>query len=133
MSQDSYPIPAEFQQRAHITEQQYHDLYRRSVDDPEGFWSKQADTFLRWSGRWKKVLDWDFTKGHVRWFEGGKLNACDNCVDRHLATRGEQTAIIWEGNEPGESRTITYRELHEQVCRLANVLKSRGIGKGDRV
>ena len=133
MSQDSYPIPKDFQQRAHITEQGYQDLYRRSVDDPEGFWGEQADTFLHWSGRWKKVLDWDFTKGHVRWFEGGKLNACENCVDRHLADRGDRTAIIWEGNEPGESRAITYRELHEQVCRLANVLKSRGVGKGDRV
>ncbi len=133
MSQDSYPIPEEFQRRAHITEQRYRDLYRRSVDDPEGFWSEQAESSLNWSGRWKKVLDWDFTKGHVSWFEGGKLNACDNCVDRHLATRGGQTAIIWEGNEPGESRSLTYRELHEQVCRLANVLKIRGIGKGDRV
>ena len=133
MSQEQYPIPDEFRKHAHITEERYQELYRRSIDDPEGFWDEQADQFLNWSARWTKVLDWDFSKGYVRWFEGGRLNACFNCVDRHLATRGAQTAIMWEGNEPGESRTITYRELHEQVCRLANVLKDRGIGKGDRV
>lgn len=133
MSQGIYPIPEEFRKSAHITEQQYQDLYRRSIDDPEGFWGEQADQFLNWSRHWHKVLDWDFSKGHVRWFDGGKLNACFNCVDRHLATRGAQTAIIWEGNEPGESRTISYRELHEQVCRLANVFKAHGVGKGDRV
>ncbi len=133
MSHNIYPIPVEFQKGAHITEQRYRDLYRRSIDDPEGFWSEQADRFVSWSARWNKVLDWDFSKGHVRWFDGGRLNACFNCVDRHLGTRGAQRAIIWEGNEPGENRTITYRELHEQVCRLANVLKERGIGKGDRV
>ena len=133
MSQDSYPIPDEFRTHAHITEQRYREMYRRSVEDPEGFWTEQATTFIDWSGTWKRVLDWDFTTGHVRWFEGGRLNACYNCVDRHLAARGDQTAIIWEGNEPGQSRSITYRELHEQVSRLANVLKDRGIGKGDRV
>jgi len=133
VSQDSYPIPDEFRTHAHITEQRYREMYRRSVEDPEGFWTEQATTFIDWSGTWKRVLDWDFTTGHVRWFEGGRLNACYNCVDRHLAVRGGQTAIIWEGNEPGQSRSITYRELHEQVSRLANVLKDRGIGKGDRV
>jgi acetyl-CoA synthetase len=133
MNQESYSISDDFRERAHITEQRYRELYRRSIEDPEGFWSEQADRFVSWSARWKKVLDWDFTKGYVRWFEGGRLNACFNCVDRHLATRGEQTAIIWEGNEPDQSRTITYRELHQQVCRLANALKDRGIGKGDRV
>jgi len=133
VSQDSYPIPDEFRTHAHITEQRYREMYRRSVEDPEGFWTEQATTFIDWSGTWKRVLDWDFTTGDVRWFEGGRLNACYNCVDRHLAVRGGQTAIIWEGNEPGQSRSITYRELHEQVSRLANVLKDRGIGKGDRV
>ncbi|MGZ8385078.1 MAG: acetate--CoA ligase [Nitrospira sp.] len=133
MNQESYAISDEFRKRAHITEQRYRDLYKRSVEDPEGFWSEQADRFVSWSGRWEKVLEWDFQKGYVRWFDGGRLNACFNCVDRHLATRGEQTAIIWEGNEPDHSRTITYRELHEQVCRLANALKDRGVGKGDRV
>jgi len=133
MSQDLYPVPEEFRRHAHITEPRYQDLYRRSLEDPEGFWSEQAQAFVSWSGTWNKVLDWDFDKGHIRWFEGGKLNACYNCVDRHLVERGEQPAIIWEGNEPDQSRRITYRELHEQVCRLANVLKARGIGTGDRV
>jgi acetyl-CoA synthetase len=133
MSHNIYPILDAFRKGAHITEEQYRDLYRRSIEDPEGFWSEQADAFVSWSARWNKVLDWDFTRGHVRWFDGGRLNACFNCVDRHLTTRGAQTAIIWEGNEPDESRTITYRELHEQVCRLANVFRDRGIGKGDRV
>jgi len=133
MSQDLYPVPEEFRTHAHITEPRYQDLYQRSVEDPEGFWSKQAKRFVSWSGPWNRVLDWDFKTGYIRWFEGGKLNACYNCVDRHLVERGEQLAIIWEGNEPDQSRRITYRELHEQVCRLANVLKARGIGKGDRV
>ncbi|WP_455243333.1 acetate--CoA ligase [Petrachloros mirabilis] len=133
MSQERYPIPDEFRTHAHITEKRYQEMYRRSVEDPEAFWSEQADTFVNWAERWKKVLDWDFKKGYVRWFEGGRLNACYNCVDRHVATRGDQIAIIWEGNEPDQSRTVNYRELHEQVCRLANALKDRGIGKGDRV
>jgi acetyl-CoA synthetase len=133
MNHNIYPIVDAFRKGAHITEEQYRDLYRRSIEDPEGFWSEQADAFVSWSARWNKVLDWDFTRGHVRWFDGGRLNACFNCVDRHLTTREAQTAIIWEGNEPDESRTITYRELHEQVCRLANVFRDRGIGKGDRV
>jgi acetyl-CoA synthetase len=133
MSHNIYPIFDAFRKGAHITEEQYRDLYRRSIEDPEGFWSEQAEAFVSWSARWNKVLDGDFTQGHVRWFDGGRLNACFNCVDRHLTTRGAQTAIIWEGNEPDESRTITYRELHEQVCRLANVFRDRGIGKGDRV
>lgn len=133
MSHDTYPVPEGFREQAHITEQRYQDMYQRSVDDPAGFWSEQARAFVTWSGPWQKVLDWDFKQGHIRWFEGGRLNACYNCVDRHLAARGEQTAIVWEGNEPDQGRTITYRELHEQVCRFANVLKARGIGKGDRV
>ena len=133
MSQQTYPVPEDFRDHAHITAPRYQDMYQRSVEDPEGFWSEQAKRFVSWSGPWNKVLDWDFKKGHIRWFEGGRLNASYNCIDRHLAERGEQTAILWEGNEPDQDRTITYRELHEQVCRFANVLKDRGIGKGDRV
>jgi acetyl-CoA synthetase len=133
MSQGLYPVPEDFLSQTHISQSRYQDMYRRSVEDPEGFWSERAKEFVSWSGSWKKVLDWDFTKGHIRWFEGGRLNASYNCVDRHLAERGEQAAIIWEGNEPGQVRRITYRELHEQVCRVANALKGRGIGKGDRV
>ena len=133
MSQQTYPVSDEFRGHAHITAQRYQDMYQHSVEDPEGFWSEQAKRFVSWSGPWNKVLDWDFKKGHIRWFEGGRLNASYNCIDRHLAERGEQTAIIWEGNEPDQGRTITYRELYEQVCRFANVLKDRGIEKGDRV
>ncbi|WP_455243522.1 acetate--CoA ligase [Petrachloros mirabilis] len=133
MSEERYPIPDEFRKHAHITEERYQEMYRRSVEDPEGFWNDQGHAFVTWAGRWRKVLDWDFKRGYVRWFEGGRLNASYNCVDRHVAKRGDQIAIIWEGNEPGQSRTVTYRELHEHVCRLANALKERGIGKGDRV
>lgn len=132
MSQDAYPVPKDFQARAHITEPRYQEMYQRSVDDPEGFWSEQAHAFLTWSGTWKKVLDWDFKTGYVRWFEGGRLNACYNCVDRHLAARGEQAAIVWEGNEPGENRSITYRELYEQVCRPGRSLRSPGVDRQAR-
>ena len=129
----TYDIPASFAKNAHIDEAKYLSMYRQSVEDPSAFWAEQAEAFLSWDKRWETVLDWDFHKGHIRWFEGGKLNACYNCVDRHLETRGDQTAIIWEGDDPAEDAKITYRELHEQVCRLANVLKSRGVKKGDRV
>jgi len=129
----TYDIPASFAKNAHIDEKQYLSMYQRSVEDPSAFWAEQAEAFLSWDKRWDTVLDWDFHKGHIRWFEGGKLNACYNCVDRHLETRGDQTALIWEGDDPAKDAKITYRELHEHVCRLANVLKSRGVKKGDRV
>jgi acetyl-CoA synthetase len=128
-----YPVPADFAANAHIDAEQYAAMYRRSVDDPEGFWAEQAKTFLDWSQPWSKVLDWNFSKGHIRWFEGGKLNVSVNCLDRHLATRGEQTALIWESDDPAVDRKISYRELHAEVCKLGNVLKSRGVKKGDRV
>ena len=129
----NYAIPASFAKNAHIDEAQYLSMYRQSVEDPSTFWAEQADAFLSWDKRWETVLDWDFHTGHIRWFDGGKLNACYNCVDRHLETRGDQTAFIWEGDDPAKDARITYRELHEHVCRLANVLKSRGVKKGDRV
>ncbi|NNG13462.1 MAG: acetate--CoA ligase [Halobacteria archaeon] len=129
-----YDIPASFANDAHLDESRYQAMYRRSIEDPAGFWATQAWTFLTWDKHWgDSVLDWDFSKGHIRWFEGGKLNACYNCVDRHLENRSEQTALIWEGDDPADDAHITYRELYEQVCLLANVLKSRGIKKGDRV
>jgi acetyl-CoA synthetase len=128
-----YDIPASFANNAHIDEAQYQAMYRQSVEDPSAFWAEQAKAFLSWDKRWETVLDWDFHKGHIRWFDGGKLNACYNCVDRHLETRGDQTALIWEGDDPAKDDKITYRQLHERVCRLANVLKSRGVKKGDRV
>ncbi len=128
-----YPVPAEFAATAWINDDQYKAMYQRSIADPEGFWSEEAEKFVTWFKPWDNVLDWDFTKGHIRWFEGAKLNVSYNCLDRHLATRGDQIAIIWEGDSPAEDRKITYKELHEQVCRLANALKGLGIKKGDRV
>ena len=128
-----YPVSADVAAHAWIDEEKYQAMYQRSVSDPEGFWAEQANAFLEWFQPWDKVSDWDFTKGHIRWFEGGKLNVSHNCLDRHLATRGDQVAIIWEGDNPAEDRKITYKELHEQVCRFANGLKGLGVKKGDRV
>ena len=114
----------------------YLSLYQRSIDDPEGFWSELAEGF-HWFSKWDQVrsYNYDRRKGPVsiEWFSGAKTNACYNCVDRHLDVRPDKTAIIWEGNEPGEDATITFRSLHEQVCKFANVLKNRGVNKGDRV
>ena len=128
-----YPVPAEFAAHAWINNDQYLAMYQRSVDDPEGFWAEQANQFITWFKPWDKVLDWDFTKGHIRWFDGAKVNVSYNCLDRHLATRGDQVAILWEGDNPAEDKKITYRQLHEQVCRFANALKGLGVKKGDRV
>ncbi|MGB4876247.1 MAG: acetate--CoA ligase [Candidatus Competibacter sp.] len=128
-----YPVPAEVASKAWINNDQYLSMYKRSVDDPEGFWAEQADQLLSWSKRWDKVLDWDFTKGHIRWFDGGKLNVSQNCLDRHLAARGDQVAIIWEGDNPAEDKKITYKQLHQDVCKFANALKDLGVKKGDRV
>ncbi|MFW5452848.1 acetate--CoA ligase [Thioalkalivibrio sulfidiphilus] len=129
-----HEIPEAFAAQAHVNAQQYQEMYQRSVDDPEGFWSEQADKYVTWFKKWDKVLDWSFAGDvHIRWFEGAKLNVSYNCLDRHLETRGDQPAIIWEGDDPNEDRTLTYRELHAEVSRFANVLKSRGVKKGDRV
>jgi acetyl-CoA synthetase len=134
MSDDKiYDIAENFAANAWIDEEKYQAMYARSVQDPEGFWADQAGQFLTWFSPWDKVLEWDFHTAKIRWFEGGKLNACYNCVDRHLETRGDQVALIWEADDPATDKRITYRELYEQVCRLANVLKRRGIAKGDRV
>jgi len=131
----TYPVPEEVAQNAWIDSGTYEQMYKRSVEDPEGFWAEQADEFLDWFKKWDKVLDWSYQEDdlHIKWFEGGKLNVCHNCVDRHLESRGDQTAIIWEGDEPDTDKRITYKELHQEVCKFANVLKSRGVTKGDRV
>ena len=129
----SYDIPTEFAKRALLDATQFQAMYNQSVTDPAGFWDTQAKKFLSWDKTWDNVLDWDYSKGHIRWFEGGRLNACYNCVDRHLEARGDQTALIWEGDDPADDQTITYREMHEHICRLVNVLKSRNVKKGDRV
>ena len=112
--------------------EQYRTLYRRSLDEPAGFWGEQAGR-LTWMKRWESVGSWDFVKPAIQWFAGGQLNVSVNCLDRHLATRGEQTALIWEGDDPSQDRHITYRELYAEVCRFANVLKANGVKRGDRV
>ncbi|MCU7916790.1 MAG: acetate--CoA ligase [Candidatus Thiodiazotropha sp. (ex Epidulcina cf. delphinae)] len=130
-----YPVPAEFAAQANIDDARYQSWYQRSIDDPDGFWAEQAEKYVTWFKKWDKVLDWSFGKDdlHIEWFRGAKLNVSYNCLDRHLENRGDQTAIIWEGDNPAEDRKITYRELHQEVCKFANVLKSRGVKKGDRV
>ncbi len=126
--------PANFAGQAHCPSfEQYEAMYRRSIEDPDGFWSEIADTF-EWNQKWDKVRDFSFEHPvSIKWFLNGKTNLSVNCLDRHLEKRGDQTALIWEGNEPGEQSTVTYRELHEKVCKFANVLKSLGVTKGDRV
>jgi len=114
--------------------EEYFQVYRKSVRDPEGFWEEIAEEHFVWRKKWDNVLSWDFKKPEVKWFDGARLNITENCLDRHIPTRGNKTAIIFEPNNPKEeAQHITYRELHEQVCRMANVLKEKGVGKGDRV
>jgi acetyl-CoA synthetase len=108
-------------------------MYRASLDDPETFWSQQAEEFLSWDKTWDSVCESDLSTGHARWFDGGKLNASVNCIDRHLPHRADQTAILWEGDDPGESQHITYQVLKDEVCRLANVMHNRGVRPGDRI
>lgn len=115
------------------TSEEYQKQYKKSVDDPEGFWEEIAESFA-WRKRWDKVLEWNFTEPRVKWFINGKLNITENCLDRHLNERGDKTAIIWEPNNPNEDvLKLTYRELHEKVCQFASVLKNNGVKKGDRV
>lgn len=128
-----HTVPPAIAQNAHIDETTYHSLYQQSVSDPDTFWAEQAKAFLTWQKPWDKVNEYDFHKGIARWFDGAQLNVTENCIDRHLETRGDQTAIIWEGDDPADAQHITYRDLHSSVCRLANVLKDRGVKKGDRV
>jgi acetyl-CoA synthetase len=125
-------VPANFKD-AHIDAATYQAMYRRSVEDPEGFWAEMADAFLSWNQTWDSVVRYDFTNGDAQWFAGGKLNVSYNCIDRHLPQRAAQTALLWEGDDPADSKHITYSELKDQVCRLANVLTARGVRKGDRV
>ncbi|WP_272689049.1 acetate--CoA ligase [Providencia sp. PROV033] len=129
-----HPVPANIAKNALINEQQYNDEYQRSIQDPEGFWGEKGK-IVDWIKPYTRVKNTSFDPGHVniRWFEDGTLNLSANCLDRHLATRGDQTAIIWEGDDPTQSKNITYRELHHDVCQFANVLKKQGIRKGDVV
>lgn len=129
----THPVSESSRANAHINAEQYRDMYRRSIEDPSGFWAEQADAFLSWEKRWDNVVDYDFVEGNAQWFAGGTLNVSYNCLDRHLPERASQTALIWEGDDPQNSKHITYAELKDDVCRFANVLKSRGVNKGDRV
>ncbi|MGB1110426.1 MAG: acetate--CoA ligase [Gammaproteobacteria bacterium] len=131
----TYPVPADFAAQANVTAEQYEAMYKQSVDDPAGFWAEQADNYLTFFKKWDSVLDWSFNQDdlHINWFKGATLNVSYNCLDRHLESRGDQVAIIWEGDDPNEDRKITYKELHEEVSKFANVLKARSVKKGDRV
>jgi acetyl-CoA synthetase len=129
-----FPVPAEWAQRAFADAAQYADMYKQSVEDPEGFWGEHGKR-IDWIKPYTQVKDVSYAPDdvHIRWYHDGVLNASVNCLDRHLATRGDQTAIIWEGDNPAESKKLTYRELYEEVCKFANVLKANGAKKGDRV
>jgi len=128
----TYQVPAAVKKSSHIDNEQYLEMYQQSIDHPDKFWAEQAEAFVSWFKPWDKVQSCDFSGDvNIKWFEGAKLNVSYNCLDRHLDTRGDQTAIIWEGDDPDVSKSITYRELHEEVCRFANVLKGRGVKKGD--
>ena len=134
MANEIYPVPDAVKKRALIDEAQYESMYARSIEDNEGFWAEQAQR-IDWIKPFTKVKDVSFAKDdlHIRWFYDGSLNVCYNCVDRHLDSKGDDVAIIWEGDDPGKDLKITYAELHERVCRFANSLKALGTKKGDRV
>ncbi|HKI83882.1 MAG TPA: AMP-binding protein, partial [Candidatus Krumholzibacteria bacterium] len=128
-----YPVKEHIRNSAHIQSMdEYERLYRLSLDNPQWFWSEQAK-LLDWFHPWNTVFDADYDEVDFAWFSGGRLNACYNCVDRHLEKKGDQTAMIWASDEAGTYRHITYRELKHEVCRIANVLKAHGVKKGDRV
>jgi len=129
----TYSVPQQWSDSAWIDETTYEAMYRQSVDNPDQFWGDQAAQFLTWDKPWETVCRSDIEQGQAAWFEGGKLNVAVNCIDRHLVNRADQTAIIWEGDDPTDDAHISYAQLHEQVSRLGNVLRQRGIKKGDRV
>ncbi|PMY31440.1 acetate--CoA ligase [Pseudomonas sp. GW456-L14] len=128
-----FPQADAVRRAAQLSQDDYQRLYRESIEHPSTFWAEQATRFLDWSAPWQTVQRYDLKTGAASWFAGGQLNVSYNCIDRHLEKRGDQVAIIWEGDDPTESLQITYKKLHHYVCRLANVLKSRGVKKGDRV
>lgn len=133
MVQDKYELNAKVAATAHITPSRYQEWYKQSIEHPESFWADQAKKYLSWSKLWRHVYEGDFSKGENKWFVGGELNASYNCLDRHLASKGKEIALIWESDSPNVSKSLTYAELYERVCRFANVLKRYGVKKGDRV
>ncbi len=128
-----FPVPDAVAKSAWVDNDKYLEMYQASVEDPEAFWAEHGKR-VDWIKPFTQVKDVDYTGDvRIRWFHDGTLNVSANCLDRHLATKGDQTAIIWEGDDPNDSKTITYKELHERVCRMANAMKARGIKKGDVV
>ena len=129
MSNPVYPPAAHIAQTAHINAERYQALYQQSIENPEAFWGEQARSFIAWQRPFTEVLRGNFAEGEVSWFGDGTLNLAENCIDRHLPKRAEQTAIIWEGDNPSDSKHITYQELHDQVGRLSNLLINKGVKK----
>ncbi|WP_315338995.1 acetate--CoA ligase [Pseudomonas grimontii] len=129
----TFPTADAVRRAAQLSQEDYQRLYRQSIEQPDTFWAEQAKGFLDWITPWHTVQQSDIKTGAAQWFAGGQLNVSYNCIDRHLAQRADQPAFIWEGDDPAKSSKITYRQLHQNVCRVANVLKSRGVKKGDRV
>ena len=125
-------IKDEFKQNAYINTEKYEEMYNESIQNPEKFWSQQAEN-IDWYKKWDNVMNYDFNTADIKWYEGGKLNVTYNCIDRHLESRGDQTAIIWESDDPNLEKSYTYNELHKEVSRFANVLKKQGVKKGDVV
>src|ERR1700677_2052795 len=134
MSDEFFPVTADWQKRAYIDAPTYDEMYARAERDPDGFWRDEAKR-VDWIKPFTKVknVSWNPDNLFIKWFEDGTLNVSTNCIDRHLPKRAKQTAILWEGDDPKDSRAITYAELYEEVCRFANVLKAQGVKKGDRV
>ena len=131
---ETYAPPARVSDGALVKSlDEYRELYRRSIDDPDAFWSEMANKHIQWMAPFSKVCEEDFSTGKIGWFLGGKLNVTVNTLDRHLASRGSKVALLWEGDEPGENRSVTYRELYEETCQLANLLRAKGVKKGDRI
>tara|TARA_Y100000589_G_scaffold83189_1_gene77148 strand:- start:3046 stop:4983 length:1938 start_codon:yes stop_codon:yes gene_type:complete len=128
-----YEVEKGLADTSHVNAREYKKLYKESIENPDLFWSKQAEAFIDWEEKWDQISRTNMKEGEIAWFLGAKLNVAQNCLDRHLQTKSEKTAIIWEGDNPNEQENISYKELHKRVCRLANGLKSRGIVKGDRV
>ena len=128
-----HPVSEQWKENAWINQERYQSMYRQSIENPDQFWAEQATEFLQWESPWQTVCDYDFAKGEATWFGGGTLNVAVNCIDRHLAQRADQAALIWEGDEPSDNKEISYLELHDKVSRMGNVLRDRGVKKGDRV
>ena len=125
-------IKDEFKQNAYINTEKYEEMYKQSIENPEEFWAEQGES-IDWYKKWDKVMNYNFNTADIKWYEGGKLNVTYNCIDRHLESKGDQKAIVWESDDPNLEKSYTYNELHKEVSRFSNVLKKHGIKKGDVV